>query len=289
MMDKRNVGVVFRERLSQVMQRVGGAQGRFAASIGLDRSALSQLMSDRATRLPRAETLVSIAEAHGVSLDWLLGVSQSERLATEIAPVLAIEHGARGPDDSRLAQWRREATGYKIRYVPATLPDLLRTEAVIRFEMGLETADRVAATIADAGEYLAYTRRPETDMEVCMPWQRLTAFARGEGIWTGLPAEVRRDQLRQMAQLLAELYPTFRLFLFDGRRWFSAPYTVFGPKRAAIYVGDMYLVMNATEHIRVLIDRFDELIRRAVVNPHEAADHVLRLANEVAAEPSDQA
>lgn len=277
MMDKRDVGAVFRERLAQVMHRVGGAQSAFATSIGLDRSALSQLMSGKATRLPRAETLVRIAEAHGVSLDWLLGVSQSERLAAEIAPVLAIEHGARGPDDSRLAQWRREAAGYKIRYVPATLPDLLRTEAVIRFEMGLEPEDRVEASIADAGEYLAYTRRPETDMEVCMPLQRLADFARGEGIWMGLPLGIRREQLSHMARLIDELYPTFRLFLYDGRHWFSAPYTVFGPKRAAIYVGDMYLVLNTTEHIRALIDRFDELIRRAVVNPHEAAGHVHRL------------
>lgn len=279
-MDKRDLGTIFRDRLGQVMERTGGPQSRFARSIGLDRSALSQLMSDKGVRLPRAETLVAIAEAHGVSLDWLLGISQSERLATEIAPVLAIEHGAAGPDDSRLAQWRREAAGYKIRYVPATLPDLMRTETVIRFEMGLEPADRVAATIADAGQYLAYTRRPETDMEVCMPIQRLQAFARGTGIWTGLRAQARREQLLQMARLLDELYPTFRLFLYDGRQWFSAPYTVFGPKRAAIYVGDMYLVMNATEHIRALIDRFDELIRRAVVNPHEASGHAARLAAE---------
>lgn len=281
MMDKRDVGATFRARLGEVIRRAGGPQAAFAASIGLDRSALSQLMSDRAVRLPRAETLVRIAEAHGVSLDWLLGVSQSERLATEIAPVLAIEHGARGPDDSRLAQWRREAAGYKIRYVPATLPDLLRTEAVIRFEMGLEPAERVEASIADAGQYLAYTRRPETDMEFCMPIQRLGAFARGESMWTGLSAGARREQLAHMARLLDELYPTFRLFLYDERHWFSAPYTVFGPKRAAIYLGDMYLVMNATEHIRSLIDRFDELIRRAVVNPHEAAGHAQRLAGEV--------
>jgi hypothetical protein len=193
-MDKRDLGHVFRARLGEVMRRAGVPQSRFAASIGLDRSALSQLMSERESACP-APKRWSIAEAHGVSLDWLLGISQSERLATEIAPVLAIEHGASGPDDSRLAQWRREAAGYKIRYVPTTLPDLMRTEDVIRFEMGLEPAERVAATIADAGQYLAYTRRPETDMEVCMPLQRLAAFARGQGIWAGLDAGARAPSL----------------------------------------------------------------------------------------------
>ncbi len=280
-MDKRNVGQVFRERLADIMRRYGGPQSRFADSIGLDRSALSQLLSGKTERLPRAETLVAIADAHGVSLDWLLGVSQSERLAAEIAPTLAIELGASAHDDSRLQEWRREAAGYKIRYVPATLPDLLRTEATIRYELGREPNERVEATIADADQHLAYSRRPETDMEVCMPLQRLTGFARGEGIWAALDADTRRAQVLHMARLLDELYPTFRLFLYDGRRIFSAPITIFGPLRAAIYAGDMYLVLTTTEHIRVLIDRFDGLIRQAVVNPHEAAARVQRLAGEV--------
>ncbi len=280
-MDKRDLGEVFRERLGEVMRRYGGGQSRFAQSVGLDRSALSQLLSGKTVRLPRAETLVAIAEAHGVSLDWLMGVSQSERLAAEIAPILAIELGASGPDDSRLQHWRREASGYKIRYVPATLPDLLRTEDVIRYELGREPSERVEATIADADHYLAYTRRPETDMEVCMPVQRLTGFARGEGIWSGLARDARREQLAHMAHLLEELYPTFRLFLFDGRRLFSAPVTIFGPLRAAIYVGDMYLVLSTTEHIRILIDRFDGLIRQAVINPHEAAARVRLMMEEV--------
>lgn len=114
-----------------------------------------------------------------------------------------------------------------------------------------------------------------------MPLQRLVGFARGEGMWAGLSEDERRDQLTQMAGLVDELYPTFRLFLYDARRTFSAPMTLFGPQRAAIYMGDMYLVLNATEHIRVLIDRFDSLIRQAVVNPHEAAARIGRLVGEV--------
>ena len=36
-----------------------------------------------------------------------------------------------------------------------------------------------------------------------------------------------------MATLLDDLYPTFRLFLYDGRMRYSIPYTIFGPYRAA--------------------------------------------------------
>jgi hypothetical protein len=81
-----------------------------------------------------------------------------------------------------------------------------------------------------------------------------------------------------MADLLEDLYPTFRLFLYDGRLRYSVPYTIFGPYRAAIYVGDMYLVLNATAPVRTLTRHFDNLIRSAEVNAHEAADFARELA-----------
>ena len=106
-------------------------------------------------------------------------------------------------------------------------------------------------------------------MEVCCSRQSLESFARGEGVWRELDAEIRREQLCSMIYLIDELYPTFRWFLYDGVRRYSVPLTIFGPKRAAIYVGHMYFVFNSTEHIRVLTQHFDELIRAAVVQPRE--------------------
>jgi hypothetical protein len=53
-------------------------------------------------------------------------------------------------------------------------------------------------------------------------------------------------------------------FLFDRRSRYSVPLTIFGPKRAAIYIGNMYFVLNSTEHIRALTRHFDDLIRVAV-------------------------
>ncbi|ANK82955.1 MAG: transcriptional regulator [Rhizobiales bacterium NRL2] len=282
MRDKRELGAIFRERLEQVLSRFQGSNARFAQSVGLDRSALSQLLSGRSTRLPRAETLTSIAQHHHVSLDWLLGLSQDDRTAAEVAPTLEIEERAASADDTRLAEWHREAAGYKIRYVPASLPDLLRTDDVIRFEHGRDGGPRPSTLIREAGRRLAYSRLPETDMEACMPLQRLESFALGEGRWRQLPPAQRLEQVRQMAELLAELYPTFRLFLYDEQQAFSAPYTVFGPQRAAVYVGDMYLVLYGTDQIQALTQHFDRLIRRATVNPHEAAAWVAALAPRVA-------
>ena len=95
-------------------------------------------------------------------------------------------------------------------------------------------------------------------------------------MWRGLDAQARKAQLDYMAKLVEELYPSFRLFLYDQRRTYSIPYTVFGPQRAAIFVGEMYLVLNATEHIRALTRHFDNLIRNAVVSANETAAFIRR-------------
>lgn len=275
-MDKRDLSELFRVRLQTLLERSDRNQAAFAASVGIDRSALSQLLSGRSTRLPRAETLLAIAETYGVSLDWLLGVSQDEGSIGELRPSLEIEEGPEGFDRTLLARWHAEAAGTKIRYVPARIPDLLRTRSVIAYEA--DSAQRNAASELDEAAYrIDYNRRPETDMEVCMPMQTLELFAEGRGVWSGLGRETRDEQIAHMAELVDELYPSFRLFLFDGRERFSIPYTIFGHYRAAIYVGDMYMVLNTREPVRTMTRHFDGLIRAAKVNAHEVASYLRAL------------
>jgi transcriptional regulator with XRE-family HTH domain len=278
-MDKRDLSGLFRERLRTLLQRSGMNQSAFAAAAGIDRSALSQLLSGASTRLPRAETLLNIAARHSVSLDWLLGLSQDEGLTGDIRPSLEIEEGSGGFDRTLLAKWHAEAAGTKIRYVPAGIPDLLRSDALIEYE-SIRTARSREFQTEEVQYRIDYNRRPETDMEVCMPRHTLEIFARGLGIWADLPDETRQHQLQHMARLLDDLYPSFRLYLYDGRARFSIPYTIFGPYRAAIYVGDMYLVLNATAPIATLTRHFDNLIRAAMVNAHETAGFVSQLKTE---------
>jgi transcriptional regulator with XRE-family HTH domain len=284
-MDRRKTVEAFRERLSEVIERSGLSRMAFSARVGLDRSTLSQLLSPGNERLPRAETIAAIAGREQVSVDWLLGLSQEGQIGADIvAPALEIESGAASPADLRLARWHAEAAGYKIRYVPATLPDLLKTEEVIRYEFQEYGARVPKARIEQAEERLAYSRLPETDMEACSSFQALEDFARGHGVWRGLPAEGRAAQLNAMTVLLDELYPTFRWFLFDGLQRYSVPLTIFGPKRVAVYVGNMYLVFNSTEHIQVLTRHFDDLIRAAAIQPPGVIDFLKSLLRELATE-----
>jgi len=279
--DKRHMAEIFRERMGLLIDQRRETLSSFARSVGLDRSALSQFLTPGSTRLPRAETLHAIAATCGVSLDWLLGLIASEEPEAETAPMLEMVETDNRVDSQLLAVWHREATGYKIRYVPSTLPDLLRTETVSQHEFGGFERDQIAAKEEASRYQLHYSRRPETDMEVCVPAQRLEGFARGEGLWGHLPTAVRREQLRYMADLAEELYPTFRLFLFDEKLLSPTPYTVFGPKRAAIYLGKMYLVVNSVEQIKSLARHFDNMIRIATVGPDRVASHLRSLEQAV--------
>src|SRR6185436_17797221 len=48
-----------------------------------------------------------------------------------------IEEGSGGFGRTLLARWHAEAAGTKIRYVPAGIPDLLRTDELIEYEAGI--------------------------------------------------------------------------------------------------------------------------------------------------------
>lgn len=280
MTERREMLGTFRERLTEVISGSGLNQSRFAASTGVDRSTLSQLLSPANRRLPRVETLAQLAQTHQVSIDWLLGLTHGGPMQAEMMrEQTSFAMNALAPNDERLIEWFDEAAGYKIRYVPQTLPDLLKTESVIRHELDHSVASRPEQKMETAAARLAWTRAAGSDLECCSSIQSIESFARGEGVWRTFPIAHRRDQLRQIASLTDELYPMFRWFLFDGLQRYAVPITIFGPQRAALYLGQMYLVLTSTDHVRTLSAHFDDLIRGAVVQPPDVPALAQRLAD----------
>jgi transcriptional regulator with XRE-family HTH domain len=279
---RRQVVQTFRERLQVVMTRSQLLPTNFARALGIDRSTLSQLLSPANDRLPRAETLAAIATQHNVSIDWLLGLTSRERPGAEVVESVKIEGQAGSPMDDRFLRWYAEAenAGYRIRTVPRSFPDFLKRDEVIRYEYAGWPEIDLETNVQWARERLDGMRRSDLSQEACAPLQALEAFARGEAQWQGLPAAVRRAQLETMAEICRDLYPGLRFHLYDLRRTYSAPFTVFGPQRAMLYIGSMFFVFSASEHVRVLNRRFDDLIRAAVVQPAEVPDVFERLARE---------
>ena len=268
---------LFQQRLEQVIAQSGLNRSKFAASISVDRSTLSQLMSTDNVRLPRADTIASIAEVHQVSVDWLLGLTQENSMAAHIMPeATQVDDFSTMIFDKNL-EWHREASGFKVRYVPTTLPDLLKTEAVAEYEFNRYGSGKVDQSVRDNHLLLLQQRHPGSELETCMSIQSLETFARGEGIWRELSRADRCSQLERMIELMNELYPGFRWYLFDGKQTYSSSFTIFGPMRATLFLGHLYVIVNSIEQIRKLTDRFDDLIRMAVVHPHEIKDYLTDL------------
>ncbi|AOX19086.1 Scr1 family TA system antitoxin-like transcriptional regulator [Kozakia baliensis] len=287
-MDKRLLAQRFRDRLTRLMLREGCHRAAFADRLGLDRSALSLLLATDSARLPRADTLLQIASRMGVTTDWLLGAGEEDQIAPPSDAQIAMEENATYHNIPLLMRWHAEAAGTKIRYVPHRLPDLLRTPSIVAYEARQpEGADqREYEYIA---RHLDFKREPGTDMEVCMSVQSLENLAAGDFPWDGLAHDVRKAQLQHIIRVADELYPSFRVFLFDERHVHTVPYTIFGTHRAAIYAGDIFLVLNQKEAVSRMQKHFETLIRHAVVQPHDFVRYVQSLEKTMTETPARQA
>jgi transcriptional regulator with XRE-family HTH domain len=269
---------VFRDRVVQVLSRAGLTYAAFARKAGLDRSTLSQLLTGPMPRLPRAETLAAIARTAHVSVDWLLGLSQREEVGAEIIEaVMQIEPYGNTPAHDAFLGWFKAAQGSRVCTVPIGMPDLLKVDAMLRLEYAA-AFDTGAMTPSDAvRRRLEMVRQPHQQLEIATSKDCFAHFASGIGLWSRLTAAIRREQIKHMISLVDELYPALRVFLYEPGQAYSAPFTIFGARRVAIFLGSSYLVLNSAEHILLFASRFDDLIRAAVVQPHQFSTYLREL------------
>ena len=134
-MDKRDRALLFRHRLASSLHERGLTQSGLARAVGVDRSTVSQLLSRDTARLPNAQVVGECAASLGVSADWLLSLTDNpERAEDIVANALTLTEAPRALVDEQIFDWHQEAAGYKIRHVPAGLPDMLKTNDMLRWE-----------------------------------------------------------------------------------------------------------------------------------------------------------
>ncbi|AWB47935.1 transcriptional regulator [Gemmobacter aquarius] len=273
-MDKRDRAVMFRARLAEAMAERGMNRSELARATGVDRSTISQLLGD-GTRLPNAQLAADCAAALGISADWLLGLAaRPEPLADLLATSLTVTEAPRALIDETIFGWHREAAGYKIRHVPATLPDMLKTRAMVEWEYRPQLGRTAEQALGAFEDRLAWMRGARSDYEIALPLHELEAFAGGTGYYEGLPLALRREQLDRLILLTEQLYPSLRLYLFDARRVFSAPVTIFGPLLAVVYLGRHYLAFRDSARVASIAAHFDWLVKEAAFSAREVPDHL---------------
>ncbi|NCQ24827.1 MAG: helix-turn-helix transcriptional regulator [Roseovarius sp.] len=276
--DKRLRATLFRTRLTDAMRLRHSNQSSLARAIGVDRSTISQLLKAPSARLPNAQVVGACAAALGVSADWLLGLTdRPETAADMLASTASLTEAPRALVDEQIFQWHKEAAGYKIRHVPAALPDMLKTRAMLEWEYTPHLGRSTDQAIGASEDRMAWMRAARSDYEIALPLHELDSFARAEGYYSGLPADLRRAQLDRLIDVTTQLYPRLRLSLFDARRVYSAPITIFGPLLAVLYIGRNYMVFRDTERVQALTLHFDGLIREAETTARALPDHLRRL------------
>ncbi|NRB03310.1 MAG: helix-turn-helix transcriptional regulator [Rhodobacteraceae bacterium] len=255
---------LFRTRLRNAMADADITQSALARAIGTDRSTLSQALSDTATRLPGAHIAASCAQALGVSSDWLLGLSDRPEQADTLSSMgLTLTAASRAMIDEKIFAWHQEAAGYKIRHAPTRLPDMLKTDAMLVWEYGPHLGRTTTQAINASRDRLDWMRSSQSDYEIAIPIFELESFAAGVGYYRDLPVALRRQQMQNLRDLCASLYPRLRIYVFDARKLYAAPITIFGPLLAAIYTGGHYIAFRDRDRVETLTLDFDELVRQA--------------------------
>jgi transcriptional regulator with XRE-family HTH domain len=277
MQDRRSRTSTFRARLSEAMAWRGLTQAALARAVGVDRSTVSQLLA-ATDRLPGAGLAADIAAALGISTDWLLGLTgRPEPLADLLAAQAQMTAAPRALIDETIFAWHQEAAGYKIRHVPATLPDMLKTRAMVEWEYAMEPGRTAEQAFGAFEDRLAWMNGAGSDYEIALPLHELAAFAGATGYYAGLPDDVRAGQLSHLIALAERLYPSLRLYGYDARQVFSAPVTVFGPRLAVIYMGSDYVAFRDTARVGRIAAHFDGLVRAAQVSARDMPGHLAAL------------
>ena len=268
--DKRRRADLFRTRLSEAIRDRQLSQSALARAIGVDRSTISQLLAGAGARLPNAQVVGECATTLGVSADWLLGLTDRPETAADIlANSLSLTEAPRALVDEQIFQWHKEAAGYKIRHVPTSLPDMLKTRALLEWEYTPHLGRSTEQVIGASEDRLTWMRSAPSDYEIALPLHELESFARGDGYYRDLSPDIRAQQIAYLREVAAQLYPRLRLYLYDARRVYSAPVTVFGPLLAVLYIGRNYMAFRDTERVQAITGHFDHLVREARVTARE--------------------
>lgn len=276
-MDKRSQADLFRDRLLEALALTGQSRAGLARAVGIDRSGISQILAPGAARMPGAHVVAGMAQVLRVSSDWLLGLSdRPEPVGSILASTLSVTEAERTAVDRQVDDWHREAAGLKIRHVPATLPDLMKTRDLWNWEYA-PLGGRSGYAVTAAEDQMARMQDSESDYEIALPLCEIEAFARGEGYYRGLDTGIRQAQLDWMLAVYDRLYPTLRLFFYDARRVFSAPLTVFGPRMAVLYLGRNFITFREKERVRSIARHFDWLIREGLPEGQQPGEVLTRL------------
>jgi len=277
-MNKRDRAEIFRTRLQQAMSLKNVTRSALSRTTQTDRSTIGQLLKDDHPRLPNAQLAADLAVALSVSTDWLLGLTNRPETPGDIvAAAMSLSPAERTSADEQLLAWHQEAAGYKVRHVPATLPDILKTKDMLNWEYASFQDRRLPEAFDAMQDQLDWLSSGVSDYEIALPIHEIEACAAGTAYYKNASKSIRHEQLNFIAEHCDQMFPRLRIFLFDAHTVFSSPVTLFGPNLAVVYVGQCYLAFREIERVKSLTNHFDWLVREAVIDARNVPTYIRSL------------
>jgi transcriptional regulator with XRE-family HTH domain len=278
--DKRIRAHQFRDRLRRAMADAEISQSALARAIRVERSTISQVLNDTGARLPNAQFVGECAAALNVSADWLLSLSNRPENASDLlAQSLELTRAPRALIDEQIFEWHKEAAGYKIRHVPATLPDMFKSDEFLEWEYAPHLGRTTQQAIGATRDRLNWMRQSKSDYEIAFPLHEIQSLATGTGYYADLPIDIRQRQIERLSDFATQFYPRVRIYVFDAKMLYSAPITIFGPLLAVMYMGQNYLVFRDTNRIETFVDHFDALVRQAMITTRDVPEFLKSLSS----------
>lgn len=240
----------FSERLREVMTERGSTLAHVAYTTKISKAALNRLFSEDIRKLPDAYTLIRLARTLDVSVDYLLALS-FQGIESDMA--FAAEFIADAFNKSNYFYeeiFLSQTNGYFI-YVCDTLPELLKTPAILEAELGCR--DTAAAygnrmwtlrKIADEGAYNGIVL-----IDVSVMRQLITATGR----YAGIPVSQRKKQIAVIDDFLKRQTPTVTSAVVDYRVAGLSQMFLATPCRVVSRLGDGYVSavnMDLYRHLR---------------------------------------
>ena len=142
---------------------------------------------------------------------------------------------------------------------------MLKTRAVLEWEYAPHLGRTADQAIGASEDRLTWMRSAQSDYEIAMPLFEIDSFASGTGYYHGLCPAIRLEQIDHLLELCEQLYPRMRIYLFDAKRLYSAPVTIFGPLLCVFYAGSHYMAFRDRDRIETFSRHFDTLVREADV------------------------
>jgi transcriptional regulator with XRE-family HTH domain len=246
----RSLPLAFSRRLRGAMDIRCLTIAQLASASSITKSALSRLLSDEIELLPHTYTLIKLAHALDVSLEYLLGlgVNRTDSAISFGAEFFPSPFSSENtiPEELFLSQ----TNGYFI-YVCETVPELLKTQAVLEIELGnVDVAVSYHARM-EAVRCAAATR--ENNGLVLMDGGIIDQLLSGTGRYVGLSAAQIREQIGILGSFFKSQSPMVSASVVDYRKNGLSQVFLSTPCRVVSRLGDGYVAAGNSElyqHLR---------------------------------------